>query len=125
MQEEQPGRWSRLFRVGRWIFGPAALVFLAIAGWQSRDAFSTILDDANPVRLLAAIALTGCLHLLSPVVTWRILRELGPDVSYGTLMRIHVHRLPARYLPGGIWHTVSRAVESAVSVWIARNSRPC
>jgi hypothetical protein len=93
------------------VFGPAALAFLAFAGWSSRDAFATILDGADPIRLVLAVALTGCLHLLSPLLTWRILHELGSDLSYRTLMKIHVRRLPARYLPGGIWHTVSRAVD--------------
>jgi hypothetical protein len=51
------------------------------------------------------------LHLLTPLFTWIVLHGIGAGVPYRTLLRIHVARLPARYLPGGIWHTVSRAMD--------------
>ncbi|MCK7575573.1 MAG: hypothetical protein MZV65_47755 [Chromatiales bacterium] len=30
-------------------------------------------------------------------------------------MKTHINRLPARYLPGGIWQTVSRAIDFSAS----------
>jgi len=40
-----------------------------------------------------------------------MLRALGARESYWLLMRIFVHRLPAKYLPGGIWQTVARGYD--------------
>ena len=40
-----------------------------------------------------------------------MLHTRTPRLSYLTILRIHLSRLPARYIPGGVWQTVSRAVD--------------
>lgn len=103
--------FRRVFAASRWAFGPAAIVFLMVAAWQTRAAFTTVLAQVQLLPLLVTVALWSLLHLLTPVFTWLVLRECGSDISYRTALGIHVGRLPARYLPGGIWHTVSRVMD--------------
>jgi hypothetical protein len=97
--------------MSRRMFTPAALVFLLVAGWRARAVFSTVLGDADAFPLVVTVALWTLLHLLTPVFSWIVLRELGVDIGYRALLAIHVGRLPARYLPGGVWHTVSRVID--------------
>lgn len=102
---------KRVVAVARWLFGPAAVLFLAVAGWHSRAVFVAVVEQAAPTLLLVTVILWALLHLLTPVFSWVVLREMGADIGYRTLLAIHVSRLPARYLPGGIWHTVSRVMD--------------
>jgi hypothetical protein len=95
----------------RWIFGPAAVVFLIVAGWHARVVFASVLEQTDPALLVLTILLWTSLHLLPPLSSWIVLREIGAKIDYHTLLTIHVGRLPARYLPGGIWHTVSRVMD--------------
>ena len=96
--------WSRR------LFGPLALAFLVAAAVASREAFAQTWERIQPGWLLGLVAAWASLHLLMPAFTRIVLGGLGFDFSYAESLRIHVSRLPARYLPGGIWHTVSRMV---------------
>lgn len=101
----------RIVAASRWVFGPAALLFLLIAGWSARASFVTVLEQVQLMPLTITAVLWSLLHLLTPVFSWLVLREMGSDISYRVALGIHVRRLPARYLPGGIWHTVSRVMD--------------
>src|ERR1700733_9080997 len=98
----------RMFAASRWTFGPAAVVFLVIAGVRARGAFHAVSLHTQLIPLIITVLLWASLNLLIAVFTWIVLRETGANISYGAILRIHVGRLPARYLPGGIWQTVSR-----------------
>jgi hypothetical protein len=104
--------WLRRVMSGaRWIFGPAAVMFLIVAGFAARDTFENVVRQAQWPALATAVALWLALHLLSPTFTWVLLRGFGTPLRYAEVLSIHVNRLPARYLPGGIWHTVSRVAD--------------
>jgi hypothetical protein len=47
-------------------------------------------------------------HLLSPWFVSTVLRACGTKVSYRHNLALHLSYLPARYIPGGVWHTVAR-----------------
>jgi glycosyltransferase 2 family protein len=101
----------RLFAASRWIFGPAAVAFLVIAGVRARGAFHAVSLHTQLIPLITTVLLWASLNLFVPVFTWIVLRETGATISYGAILKIHVGRLPARYLPGGIWQTVSRMMD--------------
>jgi hypothetical protein len=50
------------------------------------------------------------MHLLSPLFAMVVFRGSDFDIAFSTAARIHLSNLPARYIPGGIWHTVGRIV---------------
>lgn len=97
--------------VARRLFAPLALLFLALAAYSARDTFGHVLAEARLGPLVVTVLAWSLLHLLVPVIAWIVLRGLGSGIDYRTVLRIHVNRLPARYLPGGIWQTVSRMVD--------------
>lgn len=101
----------RIVAASRWLFGPVALAFLAVAGWRSRELFGALLERTEPVPLATAVALWMLAHLLAPWSSTIVLGALGTRIRYRDLLAIHLARLPARYLPGGIWHTVTRVVD--------------
>lgn len=48
-------------------------------------------------------------NVLAPLCSAYVFSSNHVAISYRTLLRIHCRRLPAKYLPGGIWHSVGRA----------------
>lgn len=92
-------------------FTPLALAFLAFAAFKSRHTIAEIITVAKPAWLAATIALWATLSLVSPVTSWKALQGYGLDLPYKVLLSIHLKRLPARYLPGGIWHTATRVMD--------------
>ena len=88
-----------------------ALLCIAYVVWVSRFDIATLWKGADRLSLLIACAFLGAANCLSPLASRKILQSLGIEVSYLLLLRIHMCRLPARYLPGGVWHTVGRAVD--------------
>lgn len=98
----------RAISIGRLVFTPAAVIFLAMATWQARDLIGSVLQGARRDLLLAAVVCWCGSHVLGPVFSFIALRQCGIALPFRTVVGIHVRRLPARYLPGGIWHTVSR-----------------
>ena len=95
----------------KWFFTPIALLFIAYIVWMSRFDILTLWNASDATILIIACAFLGAAHLFSPLSSRQILQMLGINVAYRVLLRIHICRLPARYLPGGVWHTVGRAVD--------------
>lgn len=105
------GLLRRALAASRWLFGPSALAFIAIAGWRAREVFAEVLARTEPAAIAIAVGLWLLAHLAAPWSSSIVLDALGARVRYRDLLAIHVARLPARYLPGGIWHTVSRVMD--------------
>lgn len=101
----------RMFAASRWVFGPAAVVFLIVAGVRARGVFQAPSLHTQLVPLVITVFLWASLNLLAPIFSWLVLRESGANISYRALLKIQVGRLPAKYLPGGIWQTVSRMMD--------------
>lgn len=51
------------------------------------------------------------LHTLTPLFTVLALNTSTNKISYRQAFLIHTSHLPAKYLPGGIWHSVARSHE--------------
>ncbi|MCX7033559.1 MAG: hypothetical protein NT046_06255 [Arenimonas sp.] len=103
--------FRKLLVVAQRLFVPLAVGSLAFAAYAARGSFGDILANARTGPLVLTVVAWSLLHLVVPVVGWRVLGGLGTGIGYRTMLRIHVARLPARYLPGGIWQTVSRVVD--------------
>jgi hypothetical protein len=113
-------RWEALLRTARLIFLPLALGCLFYLAWSARHTVIAVVESARPFYLVAAIGGWCFLHLVSPVFVVAALNGCGARICYRDALRIHVLNLPARYLPGGIWHTVGRAIDY-LGQGIARN----
>jgi hypothetical protein len=104
-----PGRTQVvILRVAKRIFLPIALAFLAYFAWESRDLLVEVVRGARPLTLALSVLVWMLMHALAPLFSTLVFRARNVALSYGTAARIHVTNLPARYIPGGIWHTVGR-----------------
>ena len=80
-------------------------------------AFSHRTHILDIVRNLSLPGLAGCMavyslsHLWASASTTRLLMALGNRRSFREILEIHIRRLPAKYLPGGIWHMVGRGAD--------------
>ncbi|WP_353571217.1 hypothetical protein [Candidatus Albibeggiatoa sp. nov. BB20] len=92
-------------------FTVLALLCLAYFAWQSQDLLQTLLAKTQWSNLaLAALFWIG-VQLILVLEAKLQLRALFAQLSYPQIFYIHVNRLPARYIPGGIWHSVSKMVD--------------
>lgn len=109
--ESAPGR-KGLRTILTWakrLFGPLGFAFIAYFMWRSRDLIQALIVQAQLLNILVAILLWSALQLLiSPACGARMLHGLGASLGFFRSFSIHTANLPARYLPGGIWHTVGR-----------------
>lgn len=82
-------------------------------GWLQREELAGLLGQLAPLGLLQCMLVYSLCHLLAAAATTRLLRLQGQTLSYRTMLGIHLRCLPAKYMPGGIWHTVGRGTELA------------
>lgn len=92
----------------RFLFTPLALFFLVFIFWNSKEIIYDLLKNSNLILVFLSIFLWVLLHFLSPVFTVFLFRCCHLSLNYQKAFLIHSSRLPAKYLPGGIWHTVAR-----------------
>ena len=97
-------------RLIKMLFLPIAISALLYFGWQSREHLQQVLNNARPDLLVGAILLWTMMHLIAPLFAMIIFRDRGHTLNYREAAEVHNANLPARYLPGGIWHSVGRVL---------------
>lgn len=96
-----------LYRLRRG-FIPLGLAFLAYSAYRAGDSLVPLLATVSVPRLLLACMLWSLAQWISPLASLAMARILNIRLSYRELALISVLRLPAKYLPGGIWQSVAR-----------------
>lgn len=100
----------RLVRLIKMLFVPIAIAALLAAGWQARAELHLVVSNARPKLLLAAVFFWTLMHVIAPLFSRAVFQARGHALSYRTAAEIHNANLPARYLPGGVWHSVGRVL---------------
>ncbi|MCC1495294.1 hypothetical protein [Alcanivorax sp. 1008] len=93
------------------LFTPAALLAIFYAAWSSREHLIASFSSANLFYLLPSICVWILLHAVAPAFSQAGLATFGYAASFRDAFYIHNLRLPAKYLPGGIWHTVAKGAD--------------
>lgn len=101
-------RLRNIITVGKLLFTLLAMIFLAMAVWQSRSIIRDTLAHSLPVYLFLSILAWLPAYLLSSLFVKIVLNACGITVPYRQMLDLHLRYLPARYIPGGIWYTVAR-----------------
>lgn len=99
-----PWRWSKR------AFTAIALGCLCYFSWLNQAVLTETIIQADALRLFGAALVWTGMHLLAPVFAALVIRSTGGHLGVTDAARIHLSNLPARYIPGGIWHTVGRAI---------------
>lgn len=98
-----------LIRYSKRVFTPMALGFFCYIAWHSRNYIVDLFSSTQHSWTLISISLWMCLHLISPAFTRSLLMSFSLQLKYRDAFTIHNNRLPAKYIPGGIWHSVARS----------------
>lgn len=107
----------RMLSAARLAFTPVALAALAFFAWHARNDLDRVLSGAVSAWLALAVFAWVALHFAAALFTTCVLGAEQPRLNWRTALIVHGSRLPARYLPGGIWHAVARATDySALGV---------
>ena len=93
------------------VFTPIAFLCIGFFAWQSRELLLDVFSRANWMILVLAGSAWALSHLLSPLFYVKVFQACGFNLGYRTALKIHAGYLPAKYIPGGIWHTVGRVAE--------------
>lgn len=102
------GKAFRVFKQCFSVLAISSIAYFLFRAWESTPAGFAF--QPHPLLALTLAALATA-HALSAVSARLILGSVGAEVGYLALLKTHIARLPARYLPGGVWHTVGRAVD--------------
>ncbi len=100
-----------LLRISKLLFTPVAILFLIYITWQSQDTIGQLLSSAQITYLATATIGWSLLYLFYPAMLVVLSHGWKTHLSFENAFYIHINRLPARYIPGGIWHSVARFVD--------------
>ncbi len=100
--------FKKTFHVIKNIYTPLSLIALFYYCILNKRLITDIIELSTGAFLLFSILMWIFLHFLSPLAPKIIFGNLGSSLPYRKLLSIHINQIPARYLPGGIWHTVGR-----------------
>jgi len=95
----------------RTVFTPLAVSFLLYYLYNSSEFLVDTWNTANTRQLVTAYVLLMLAIAFAPVCTFSVLRYLDIYIDKKIVAEAHLKRLPAKYIPGGIWHTVGRGVD--------------
>lgn len=94
--------WSRR------LFLPLALGFIAYSAYRASGSLGPLLANTSlPSLALACLCWTAA-QWAGPLATTALTRAFGIPLGYRKLAMIAILRIPAKYLPGGIWQSVAR-----------------
>lgn len=108
ISENTRRKFRKLITLIKWIFTPIALTFLLAAVYHSRAFIRNTLVHSLPGYFILAVLVWMAGQLLSPLFVHAVLSGCGEKIDYRKILDLHLRYLPARYVPGGIWHTVAR-----------------
>jgi len=95
-------------RYFKYIFLSLAVAFFFYYIYLSRSEIWKIISTANYWYLVLAWAAWLPVHFVSPAFTKIVIQGMGEKFHYVKALDIHATYVPAKYLPGGVWHTVAR-----------------
>lgn len=99
---------KQIIRFSKLVFTPLAILFLIIIAWQNHTTIIQTYSLAKKDILITAIVGWSLLYLLYPIMLVTLIKHWGTPLLFKHALHIFINRLPARYLPGGIWQTVAR-----------------
>lgn len=97
-----------ILRLAKIFYTTITFFFIMYFSWTNKELLEKMIKSADISFLFFSLSTWCILHLLSPFSPKVVFAGLGYQMPYKHLLFIHLSRLPARYLPGGIWHTVGR-----------------
>ena len=93
------------------VFLVLCLGYLAYALFNESESIFSLFRNADKIFLLPALLFWPCGVLISAWFASQVIETTGRAIHYRDVLAIYLNRIPARYLPGGIWQTFARAYD--------------
>lgn len=94
--------WTqRVFLIG-------ALLAIGIYLFRHADSLRPLLSARVVLHMAGGALVLATLHPLIGIAFFQLQRFNGIRIDLATSLGVYMRRIPARYLPGGIWHSVAR-----------------
>lgn len=106
----------------RRLFLPIALGFLAYSAYRASSSLLPLVSTVSVLHLVMACLCWIIAQWVGPLATTALAHAFNIQLGYRKLALISILRIPAKYLPGGIWQSVARFV--AYREHAAKNSDP-
>lgn len=111
MSDARKINWKQILGVVKYVYTPLIVACIFYFLFTNRILLVELFANAKLTYLISAVMVWASLHFISPVSSQLVLRSLGYSLPYRDLLKIYITRLLARYLPGGVWHTVGRLAD--------------
>ena len=99
------------FGLARRLFALLAIAAIAAYLCLHRDQLAGLLQQARVSNLVLAGVLFALLHLIIAAGYWSVQAAVGVHRPLSSALDSYITRLPARYIPGGVWHAFSRYLD--------------
>ena len=96
------------FNLIKGLFLTLAFIFLFYFIFENKHIIYELLINSDLKLISISILLWLIANCISPLFTKFALSANNSNLKYNLLLAIFLKQLPAKYLPGGIWHTVAR-----------------
>lgn len=98
-------RWLRL------LYMPASLGFVSYFLFKYWGEAQRVFGSYDLSTLLVVIILCSIVHVFAASSYCFVVGTSGNEIRLGESFRVHFSKLPARYLPGGIWHSAGKILD--------------
>ncbi|UXI67698.1 hypothetical protein [Tahibacter amnicola] len=96
------------------LFLLTALVVIAVYLYRHRVALGALLTPTTVgIGVLASVGF-ALIHVVVGLSLFRLHRALGLQMPLVDSLAVYMRRIPARFIPGGIWHTAARFADLTV-----------
>jgi glycosyltransferase 2 family protein len=101
----------RMLDYARTIFSIISIVTIIVYLWWHRDQIAGLARGAAPGRIAIAGLLFALLHFIIAAAFHFAQAAVMVKRPYVAGVDSYMRRLPARYIPGGVWHSFSRYLD--------------
>lgn len=108
MSTEKPKKWKSVLPAIQLALEVILIVFFVCYATLNWAEIHSVIDRLSLVGLIYCMAAYSAAHFLAVAASTSLLESLGQARPYKMLLGIYCRRLSAKYLPGGIWHTMGR-----------------
>ncbi|GMV28431.1 MAG: hypothetical protein AMXMBFR59_05560 [Rhodanobacteraceae bacterium] len=98
----------RLLALTQRAFLVCALAAISIYLFRHAGTLRPLLSMGVLLHMAGGALVLAALHPLIGVAFFQLQRFAGIRTELGTSLGVYMRRIPARYLPGGIWHSIAR-----------------
>jgi glycosyltransferase 2 family protein len=98
----------RVLALTQRVFLVSAVIAIGVYLFRHAESLRPLLSARVALHMAGGALVLALLHPLIGIAFFQLQRFAGIRIELATSLAVYMRRIPARYLPGGIWHSVAR-----------------